>query len=371
MKPCSIIIGLVLLFGLSGCSRTDRATTAFEIGCVLSLTGEVSKYGEDAQNGIMLAVAELQAEGKQVRVHIADSKSNPRDGINAYRQLRTAHNIRACISMISGITRAIAPMAHEDDVFHFATVAAAPDLFTPQMRAYRWYYTGELLAAEVAQYIKRSQQAKRISVLAENIEYSKAAAAALANLLASNKISIKMEVYDAKTAVARDLVAKVLSDKPEILVLLGSGGAAAANILIVLREQGFTGTILSDDSVSFPHVLKACGKAADGVIFFSSSFNGQDLTNPFVNAYHRKYGKFPSDISAFAYDMVRILCSAPDHSSAERLDSYVAGLKNYSSVLGTVNAIKERRELSVPISPKRIYHTNNNEFEFHPVRSNE
>ena len=358
-KRTILIVSLVLIVGLfiyaSPWKTEKQRDSALRVAVILPLTGEAAKYGEDALNGMLLAEEEIKASGREApELIVGDSKGEPGTAVTVYQHTKAVSDIQACITILSGVSKAVAPIAARDGVFHFATVAAAPNIFGQEDPAFRWYYSGDLVAAKLSQLILDKGDVSRVTIFAENIEYSSAASSRLVKLLTQSDIEVSSEQYDGKSVSARDLVVKNLQANPDIVVLLGSGGRAASNLIVALREQGYLGLILSDDSVSFPEVLDAAGAAAEDIVFVASEFDGKNESDPFVKAYRKKFKKDPSDISAFAYDMIKLLAQYSGLSTGHEIAQGIASVRDYPSVMGKVTAVAEEKDISVPLKARRV-----------------
>lgn len=346
-----VIVAVVMLLTLREFKQEEEV---LRVGCVLPLTGELAKYGSDARNGILLAKSEVAASGRRISIFIENGKADPKTSIAAYQQLKATKDINVLVTMISGITKSLAPIASQDGVFHFATVAAAPRVFSHDDPAFRWYYTGNILANAMSDCLAPNASNRTIAIVYESIDYSMGTKKLLEQDLQAAGAAVSGFEYSKNQQDYRSLAAKVLHADPDLIVLLSSGGVSLTRVVQALRENGYDGKFVSDDSISFPDVLKVLGQTVENTVFFASEFDGSDTSLPFVQAYHEQYETKPSDISAFAYDMIRILSDYDGPANADALNSYMASLGNYPSVLGSVSSMPSKKQLSVPIGAKLI-----------------
>lgn len=357
-KIILIFIMVFLIFGawLFQDQRETSQENHPKICALLPLTGGAAQYGKDALNGLLLAQEDLKSRGKsQSELMVLDTKSTVKGAISAFHKAQAA-KVDSCLVMLSGLAKAVAPIAQSAGVFLMATVAAAPKIFPEKAPAFRWYYSGRIVSEKIGSLISKRNY-KAAAIIAENIDYSSDAAKTLKSFLHSKGINSSIVTYSTKSLDARSIVVKALdmSHNPDVVVLLGSGGKEAGRILKAIAETGFTGAIVSDDSVSFPDVLDVAGRAANGVIFVASAFNGKDERNDFVRRYKERYGKEPTDISAFSHDIALLLNSLaglPDAQS--KFKALAQALNSFHSVFGDVTADIKAREISVPMIYKRI-----------------
>ena len=78
------------LFAL-GCAKKESGE--IKIGVINSLTGSAAPYGENAQNGMQLAVDDINKNGgisgKRIKLVVEDDKTDPQIAVAAFRKLLT------------------------------------------------------------------------------------------------------------------------------------------------------------------------------------------------------------------------------------------------------------------------------------------
>ena len=86
-----ILIAAIVMFSAPKGEETIR------VGSILSLTGAASAWGEAAQNGINIAVEDINKGGgvigKQIEVIYEDDQSNPTQTVTSFNKLRDIDGI--------------------------------------------------------------------------------------------------------------------------------------------------------------------------------------------------------------------------------------------------------------------------------------
>jgi branched-chain amino acid transport system substrate-binding protein len=101
-KVLAVAISTLLMAGaLVGCGggAKQEASNEIKIGGNFELTGGVANYGKQAVNGIQLAIKQANASGgvlgKQIKLVLADNKSEAAEATNAITKLITQDKVVA------------------------------------------------------------------------------------------------------------------------------------------------------------------------------------------------------------------------------------------------------------------------------------
>jgi ABC-type branched-subunit amino acid transport system substrate-binding protein len=79
-----------------------------KIGAVLSISGPGGFYGEEARDGLLLAVDEINAwggiNGRYIELIIEDSKTKPQEGKEGFKSIEEAHHPLLYVSNLSSVS---------------------------------------------------------------------------------------------------------------------------------------------------------------------------------------------------------------------------------------------------------------------------
>src|SRR5581483_644827 len=140
---------LVALLSVSACG--DSGSQTIEIGAILPLTGDGAKYGEEARNGINLALDEI-AKGK-LRVIYEDDLGTAAGAVNAFNKLTATNKVSAIIGpMYSSTALAVAPLAERKQVVVLSPSASSPALTTAGDFFFRNWPSDVFEGGEMARY---------------------------------------------------------------------------------------------------------------------------------------------------------------------------------------------------------------------------
>lgn len=152
MKMTKITIFLALICGgwlVSTASAADdvRGVTddTIIIGTVQDLSGPIAQFGQQALNGMLMAVDHVNADGgingRKLELKVADSGYQPQKALLATRRMVQRDNIFAMIGMIgSAPVKASMPILMENNVFSLFPLTAATLTYLPR-NDLKWGYS--------------------------------------------------------------------------------------------------------------------------------------------------------------------------------------------------------------------------------------
>src|ERR1044072_3358096 len=121
------LVSLLLFLSLSSC----RSSSDVAFGVVVPLSGDASNYGKSAQQGIDLAVKEINASGgvmgKPIRPIYEDDKAVAKDGVTGTQKLINVDKVPIIIGgIVSAVTLAAAPICESNKVVWLSPSSSAP-----------------------------------------------------------------------------------------------------------------------------------------------------------------------------------------------------------------------------------------------------
>ena len=126
-------VGLgVLAAGIMLLSRSlaaaEKAAPEIRVGVIIPLSGEAAGLGETSRNSVNWALEKIAANGStRLRVFFEDDRLDPKLTLSAYRRLRQSYDIDVVVSISSGTSNALAPIAEQNRVPMIA-VASDPKI---------------------------------------------------------------------------------------------------------------------------------------------------------------------------------------------------------------------------------------------------
>lgn len=314
----TLILAVLALAAAGGSLRCRPANREIIVGSILSLSGEGEYYGKHIQQGMNLAVEELNRrggiQGRPLRVVYRDSRSRPEAGrIHAedlYRNLRIPAIIGA---VLSSVTLAIAPIAESERRILLSPASSSPKITQAGSFIFRNYPSDVLEGAYMAEFASRELHLQRIAILSVDNEYGKG----LREIFRSRTEATGREVildleFPQEESGYPSLVSRIKEIDPDGVYLIGYY-REVARFLKIYRREGIDATILGVAGFHSGELLRLAGEAAEGVIFPYLSFDSESedlVVRRFIRDFHEEYGNAPDDWAAHGYDAVMILAQA-------------------------------------------------------------
>lgn len=353
----ALTIGLHLLI-----SDVQAEEKPLKIGVLLPLTGDFAFFGEQAKQGIELALTELNKEKKQVEVHFEDDRCLPKDAVTAMKKLLTVDKVDyvlgpACTGgIIAAAKEAASAKKYMLALLDTNRPVAASGPFT-----YALGYSSEEEAEIVADYMF-NKSIRKVGVIYEDDSWAvnvKDAFVARFTSLGGSITSIESQlVLNASTAPDyKGVISKVAQRKPDALYVVPAYNGGL--FLKQFRNLGMKLPVFGPDTFAINEVLEIAGEAAEGTICANAIVEEEsESARKLKQRLKEKYGKLPSSIfyPALGYDGLNILVRAnasgkpfPDAMSELRYESGVISVsgfdKNRLSKLKPGLFIVQKKEL--------------------------
>lgn len=343
-----IILGIslaALVFVLAGCSLKPAGTASNEpikIGAVFSMTGNMASFGEAINNGMNLAIEELNIKnGKYKFVAVVeDTQGDAKLAVSAAEKLMNIDQVKIILGPIrSNEVLSVAPITEAKKVIIFTPIASAEDITQAGDFVFRNRETSGLHGQKMAEFLVE-KGINKVAVLmaksANSLSYGKAFKDKFISL--GNEVVYSAE-YDEKSKDFRTDILKAKNSKAEAFYLAVAGGFDSGNIVKQIRELGFSGLISGSTGIASQEFLDGAGVASENVIFSTVVLDENNSeVNDFKTAYKNKYGKESNLYAANAYDAINILAlavnSCQGDKNTECLRDYLYKLKDYPGIGG-------------------------------------
>jgi branched-chain amino acid transport system substrate-binding protein len=162
--PCLMLA--LALFALCPAAHSEQNPNAspFKIGFIGPLTGPAASYGIASKNGIELALEELGASSG-IQVLYEDDQFQPAKTVAAFRKFTEVDKVDALISVASGPSNAVAPLAQAKNILLFAW-ASDPRVSYARSSVVRTYPSGQ------AEGQRAAEEAQRLGYQAMGVYYA-------------------------------------------------------------------------------------------------------------------------------------------------------------------------------------------------------
>ena len=332
-----------LLAGLALCAASlASAQQTVPIFGLVELSGTGATSGSNFDNGIKLAVKEINAAGgilgRKVNYQSMDTQSNP--GV-AKALAQKAIDQEAYVVMgpvFSGSIMVSMAETNRAEIPNFTGGEAASITQQGNPYVFRTSFTQATAMPKIAGYIRDTVKAKTVDVIYVNNDFGKGGLDLIKKELEARGIKVPNTISTDSGQV--DFSAAVLKAKQSgsDAVFVYSNEEESARALRELRKQGYTKPVIGETVLTSQKVIELAGEAANGAVAhvgltadapqplikkFSDAFQAEYKAKSdhnglkgysgmyIVKAVTEKVGKF--DPKAFAVAMKGISLSVKDH----------------------------------------------------------
>lgn len=357
MKTIGICsMAAIMMAGLSGCGGktggavSSGAKNAAKIGFTAALTGGAAAYGKSEEEGVRLAVEEINKKGDfPIDLLVEDTKAVPADSMNATKKL-----IQEKVSLIIG------PMTSNE------AKAAGPIIQNAKVPSLEISVTAENItdigdcifrnsvpeSKNIPQTVKKTHKLlgyKTAAILyAHDNEQHVTAQKYFQKTMEEEGVQvIDVETFGSKDSEYSAQLTNIQHKAPDVIVVC-SYYQEGSRILKKMREMGMDQPVLGDNGFVSPELGKMAGAAADNVYVSSmwSADRKDEKVQKFVENYMKAYGRAPDQFAASAYDGVYIAMNAMQRAGTttdhKKIRDALAQMKDFKGVCGTFSFDEKR-----------------------------
>lgn len=357
MKTIGICsMAAIMMAGLSGCGGktggavSSGAKNAAKIGFTAALTGGAAAYGKSEEEGVRLAVEEINKKGDfPIDLLVEDTKAVPADSMNATKKL-----IQEKVSMIIG------PMTSNE------AKAAGPIIQNAKVPSLEISVTAENItdigdcifrnsvpeSKNIPQTVKKTHKLlgyKTAAILyAHDNEQHVTAQKYFQKTMEKEGVQvIDVETFGSKDSEYSAQLTNIQHKAPDVIVVC-SYYQEGSRILKKMREMGMDQPVLGDNGFVSPELGKMAGAAADNVYVSSmwSADRKDEKVQKFVESYTKAYGRVPDQFAASAYDGIYMAMDAMQRAGTttdhKKIRDALAQMKDFKGVCGTFSFDEKR-----------------------------
>ena len=357
MKTIGICsMAAIMMAGFSGCGGktggavSSGAKNAAKIGFTAALTGGAAAYGKSEEEGVRLAVEEINKKGDfPIDLLVEDTKAVPADSMNATKKL-----IQEKVSLIIG------PMTSNE------AKAAGPIIQNAKVPSLEISVTAENItdigdcifrnsvpeSKNIPQTVKKTHKLlgyKTAAILyAHDNEQHVTAQKYFQKTMEEEGVQvIDVETFGSKDSEYSAQLTNIQHKAPDVIVVC-SYYQEGSRILKKMREMGMDQPVLGDNGFVSPELGKMAGAAADNVYVSSmwSADRKDEKVQKFVESYTMTYGRAPDQFAASAYDGVYMAMDAMQRAGTttdhKKIRDALAQMKDFKGVCGTFSFDEKR-----------------------------
>jgi branched-chain amino acid transport system substrate-binding protein len=365
MKRFAVGLGvLAVLIGLWGCSapgsgskpgQTKDASGKFEVlvGANFELSGAIGPWGKESQEGINMAVEEINADPAnkfRFKVIFEDNASEDAKSKAAVTKLIHQDRVNVIVgSVASNKTLAAMSVAQEARI-PLITAHSTNVNITRKSGEYifRTCFNDEFQGPFMAKFALEGLKAKTaVLIVQRGNAYSEGLVASYEKAFTEGGGKVlATEAYQQNDTDFQTMAVKIKSANPDCVWLPGYYNEVAL-IIKQVRSQGFEKPFLGTDGWDNQDLYKLGGPSIKDN-YFCNHFSAGD-SNPKVQALVKKceakYGKKPGAMAALGYEVMYVLADAVKRAGSadpQALRDAIATVKDLETVCGTITMTPER-----------------------------
>lgn len=312
--------------GQSGAGNGSSEDGDIKVGGLAPLTGDVSVYGIAVDNGVQLAIHEINSNGgvlgRDIHYIVYDEKGDATEAVNAYNKLVQSDKVVAIIGDVtSKPTLAVAQQAVKDKIPMITASGTAENITAAGENIFRACFIDPFQGELMASYAAKKLGKKTAAVIYDiSDDYSK-------GLYESFEASAKdlgleivqVEGYSKGTVDFKAQLTNIKSKNPDV-IFLPVYYQDVALIAVQAKELGITAQFLGADGWDgVTGQVDASNMDAVNDAYFCSQYSAQSddpKMQEFLKEYKKLYGTDASQFAVLGYDAMMMLAQAMENAGS-------------------------------------------------------
>ena len=333
-----------------------------KIGHVAPISGPQAHYGKDNENGVRMAIEELNTQnitigGRRVRFEIQaeDDAADPKQGTAAAQKLCDAKVAGVVGHLNSGTTIPASKVYNDCGIPHVTGAATNPNLTKPNYNTtYRIIANDNALGAALALYAADTLKLKRVAIVDDRTAYGQGVAEVFKKTAQSKGMQVVDEQFTTDKATDFMAILTAIKSKNPDAIFYGGMDPQAGPMLRQMEQLGMGNVkYFGGDGICTSEIAKLAGgaKTLANVVCAEGGSSIQKM--PGGAAWKQKYdAKYPGQFqvySPYTYDATFVLVDAMKRANSIDPKRYIPELKkaNYKGVTATI-AFEPNGELKNP-----------------------
>jgi branched-chain amino acid transport system substrate-binding protein len=333
-----------------------------KIGHVAPMSGAQAHYGKDNENGVRMAIEDLNAQGvtiggKKIKFEIAaeDDAADPKQGTAAAQKLCDAKVAGVVGHLNSGTTIPASKVYNDCGIPHVTGAATNPNLTKPGYKTtYRIIANDNALGAGLAFYAADGLKLKKIAVIDDRTAYGQGVAEVFKKTAQAKGIQIVDEQFTTDKATDFMAILTAIKSKAPDGIFYGGMDAQGGAMLRQMEQLGLSNVkFFGGDGICTEEIAKiaAGAKTLGNVVCAEGGSSIQKMPGgaAWKARYDAKYPKQFQVYSPYTYDATFVLVDAMKRANSVDPKVYTPKLAetNFKGVTATI-AFEPNGELKNP-----------------------
>jgi branched-chain amino acid transport system substrate-binding protein len=345
------LLACALAVLVAGCRHEGDDIKIGEFG---SLTGGTATFGTSTDEGLQLALDEINTSGgvlgKKIRVLVEDDQSKPEEAVTAVLKLVKQDEVVAVIGEVaSSRTLAAAPVAQSSKIPLLSPASTNPKVTQVGDFIFRACFIDPFQGSAMAKFAVKTLGLERFAILTDQKnDYS----TGLTQFFRQTVQELGGHIVDEQSYAEGDIEFKaqltaIKSADPQAVYVPGYYTEAAL-IARQARELGMKAVLLGGDGWDSPKTIEIGGKAVEGA-YFTNHYSEEEQrpeVQKFIADYRARYnGKTPDAMAVLGYDAMKMMADAirrAGSTDGAKVRDELAATKDFPGVSGRITIDAER-----------------------------
>ena len=340
-----------------------------KIGHVAPMSGSQAHYGKDNENGVRMAIEDLNAQnisigGKKIKFEIQaeDDAADPKQGTAVAQKLCDAKVAGVVGHLNSGTTIPASKVYSDCGIPHVTGAATNPNLTKPGYKTtFRIIANDNALGSGLAFYAADALKLKKVAIIDDRTAYGQGVAEVFKRTATSKGMQVVDEQFTTDKATDFMSILTAIKAKAPDAIFYGGMDAQGGAMLRQMEQLGLSNVkFFGGDGICTAEIAKiaAGAKTLNNVV---CAEGGASLAKmPGGTAWKTKYdAKYPNQFqvySPYTYDATFVLVDAMKRANSVDPKVYTAMLPqtNFKGVTTTI-AFEPSGELKNPAITLYVY----------------
>ncbi|NRF69397.1 branched-chain amino acid ABC transporter substrate-binding protein [Aquincola sp. S2] len=343
MKKQHFVIHSIAVAALAMMAAQAQAQDVVKIGHVGPVSGAQAHYGKDNENGVRMAIEDLNAKGvtiagKKVKLELVaeDDAADPKQGTAAAQKLCDAKVAGVVGHLNSGTTIPASTVYNQCGLPHITPSATNPKLTQQGYKTtFRLLANDNALGAGLALHASNNLKLKKIAIIDDRTAYGQGVAEVFKKTATEKGIQIVDEQFTTDKATDFMAILTAIKSKAPDGIFYGGMDPQAGPMLRQMEQLGLANVkFFGGDGICTAKLAELSGGAktlgnvtcAEG----GASLDKMPGGKAWKDRYDKKYpGQFQV-YSPYTYDAVHVLVDAMQRANSTDPKVYLAKLKDAS-----------------------------------------
>jgi len=343
-KTNYIIIGVVavIVVGLFVVGMNKKEGDAIKIGAVLPLTGNMAPYGVSIQQGINIALEEINASkginGRKLEMIYEDSQGDPKTGVSAFNKLQMIDNVPLVFGSLTNVVLAVQPEADKNQVVLINSSAISP-LINEKSEDFLFNLVMNSVTEVTAMAEKFYNQYpnEKIAVFhVNNPSTTYAMDMFVQTLTKLGNPNIIRESFEIETSDFRVHLDRIRKSGAKFGYVIAFTNKEFADIFRQTKELNIDIQWFTLSTFESKETVELAGAAADGVIYSYPKVVDENLHSNFQKKYSERFNSIPDILTVNSYDMALLIAEVMKRygTSGPDIQKGLRSIDNYYGVFG-------------------------------------